>query len=139
MTTLKIGVVGYSGQKFDEEVARAALNERLSAACEGHQDVTIVAGMADVGIASIAYRIAQERGWKTLAIDCARSRKYLQFPVDDMIVIESMTRGSESETFLGECDVLVRIGGGDQAMSEMMRFKETGRPVYEFDLPPLPS
>lgn len=50
MTNLKIGVVGYSGQKFDERKARQALNRLFDQASGGRSDVTVVSGLADLGI-----------------------------------------------------------------------------------------
>ncbi len=137
--TLMIGVVGYSGQKFDGSEARHALDTLLDRARGARNDVTIVCGLADVGIAAIAYRLARARGWETFAVDCARSRKYPAFPVDDMLIIESMVRGSESAAFLETCDAMVRVGGGAQAANEIATFRSQGGPVYEYDLAALPS
>lgn len=127
---LKIGVVGYSGQKFDEDVARAALNELFDIASEDHPDVTIIAGLADVG-SPVLLTAAGEHSLSTTFA------QYTPFAVDGMIIIESMERGSESPTFLEECDVVIRVGGGDQAHTEVAQFKEMGHLVYEYDLPAL--
>lgn len=138
MTSIKIGVVGYSAQKFDEGAARTALNNLFDAASSGRHDVTVVSGLTDLGIPAVAYRIAQERGWQTAGVACAKAQDYECFPVDEQTIVGD-NWGDESETFLATCDVLIRIGGGKQSLAEVAQFKETGRPVYEFDLASLPG
>jgi len=43
--------------------------------------------------------------------------------------------GDESPTFLNSIDVLVRVGGGKQALRETAAMKASGQPVIEYDLP----
>lgn len=137
MSTLRIGVVGFSGQKFDVQEAIEIVIKAFDDVLVDHPEVIefwVVSGLADLGIQALAYREAVKRGWKTYAVDCARSAKYTAFPVDDSMIIDSMVRGSESEAFLATIDVLIRIGGGEQSHAEAQAFKETGKLTYEYGL-----
>lgn len=138
MSTLKIGVVGYSGQRFDVNEARQLLRLAYDAVVADYPDITdvwVVSGLADLGIHSIAYREAVARGWKTKAIDCQRARKYVPFPVTELVMKEGwVNRGDETFAFLQEIDVIVRIGGGLQAQDETKIFAEGGGRTYEHHL-----
>ena len=71
MNTLRIGVVGYSGQKFDEDEARRLLESALDDAVSEHpgaQRIVVVSGLTDLGIPALAYRIATARGWQTAGV-----------------------------------------------------------------------
>jgi hypothetical protein len=136
--TLKIGVAGYSGQKFDEEKAEAELNRLLDEAREGRSDVDIASGLTNLGIPAIGYRIAAARGWETTGIACSKATKYECFPVDNEIIVGDQW-GDESETFLDYIDVLVRVGGGKQTLQEVADFRERGGRVLEADLEAIPA
>lgn len=138
MTTLNIGVVGYSGQKFDENAARSALNDLLDQASDGRNDVTIVSGLNDLGIPALAYRAAHQRGWGTSGVACSKATHYNCYPVDKKVIVGD-NWGDESQTFLDTCDVLVRVGGGKQSLREVNEFRARGGRVFEFDLAAQPS
>lgn len=42
--------------------------------------------------------------------------------------------GDESELFLKNVDILVRVGGGKQSLKEVENFKLTNKPIIEYDL-----
>jgi len=135
--TLKIGVVGYSGKPFDKVIAKALLliGFKVSGAEDKDADkVIVVSGLTDLGIPSIAYNIAKERGWKTSGIACKKAAEYDKFPCDEEKIIGE-DWGDESETFLNSIDVLIRVGGGEQSMKEVKRAKEMKLQVFEYDLP----
>lgn len=138
MTNLKIGVVGYSAQRFDETEACQALDRLFDQASDGRRDVTVVSGLTDLGIPALAYRIAAQRGWRTSGIACSKATDYDCFPVNEKKIVGT-NWGDESETFLRECDVIVRVGGGEQSFAEAAQFKARGGVVYEFDLAALPG
>jgi len=134
----KIGVVGYSTQKFDTAKAQRVLNDLFDQASSGHRDVAVVSGMTDLGISGVAYRIAQERGWRTVGVACSKASDYACFPVDEGRIIGT-NWGDESQEFLRMCDVIVRVGGGKQSLAEVAQFKERGGLVYESELDVLPD
>jgi len=138
---LKIGVVGYSGQKFSKFDANRLLAEAFDAVLADHPDATdvwIVSGLTDLGIPALAYRAASVRGWKTSGIACSKAEKYDCFDVDERKIIGD-NWGDESETFLKEVNVIVRIGGGKQSLAEVKTFSENGGHTYEYDLVAIPS
>ena len=134
---LRVGVVGYSDKKFDEAIAKALLliGFKVSGAEDKDADkVVVISGLTDLGIPSIAYKIAKERGWKTSGIACKKAEEYDKFPCDEEKIIGE-DWGDESETFLNSIDVLIRVGGGEQSMKEVKKAKEMKLQVYEYDLP----
>jgi hypothetical protein len=139
--SLKIGVVGYSGQGFSEFDANRLLAEAFDAVLADHSDATdiwVVSGLTDLGIPALAYRIAAQRGWRTSVIACSKAADYDCFPVNEEKIVGA-NWGDESETFLREIDVLVRIGGGKQSLAEAKAFSETGKRTYEYELAAIPS
>ena len=135
MGELRIGVVGYSGQPFDHDKGRQLLDEAYDQLEARYPDQAkaVVSGLTDVGIPALAYRAAVERGWRTVGIACAKASKYECFPVDEKHII-GQNWGDESSTFLASIDILVRVGGGKQALQETADMKAEGRPVLEYDL-----
>jgi len=133
---LNVGVVGFSGAKFNENVAKALIAIALDVVEENNEadEYALVSGLTDMGVPAIAYRAADKRGWKTVGIACSEANDYECYDVDEKI-IEGEKWGDESKTFLDYIDVLVRIGGGKQSMEETEKAKEMGKSVYEYDLP----
>ena len=131
-----IGVVGYSGGKFNEDVAKALVAIALDVVAEdnGDKKYALVSGLTDMGIPAIAYRAADKRGWKTVGIACSQADDNPCYDVDERI-IEGEEWGDESDLFLNYIDCLVRVGGGEQSIEETKLAKEMGLPVYEYDLP----
>jgi hypothetical protein len=132
---LHVGVVGYSGGKFDEKIAKALIAIAFDIVEENHgNDNIVVSGLTDIGIPALAYRAASKRGWKTKGIACKEAEEYDLYPVDETEIVGDKW-GDESETFLNDIKVLVRIGGGEQSIDETQKAKDKKIPVYEFDLP----
>jgi len=133
---ISVGVVGYSGAKFDETIAKALMAIALDVVESNHKSdkYELVSGLTDVGIPAIAYRMAEKRGWKLVGIACSKADEYDCYDVDEKI-IEGEDWGDESKTFLDRIDVLIRIGGGKQSIEETETAKEKGIDVYEYDLP----
>jgi hypothetical protein len=147
---LRIGVVGYSGRKFDEAVARAELtrifNEEMETREADPGRIEIVSGLTNVGVPKIAYELAADFGMKTVGISASRALTADEgvFPVDKQIIVGE-NYGDESEEFVSYIDVLVRIGGGQQSRDEVEMFRERfdgddaslGRCLVEVELPEL--
>lgn len=138
MSVLKIGVVGYvrelgeAGQK-----AQHLLNQAFDAIVAANPRVTeiwVVSGLSDLGVLGIAYRTAKNRGWKTEGVACGMVHGKPWFEGIDTYTIIGQEWGDESEAFLAACDVLVRIGGGDQSLREAALFKQRGGTTYQFEL-----
>lgn len=130
-----IGVVGYMGN-FDEKEATEKLREAFQEATKGkgNEPIRVVSGLTNEGVLALAYQIAQERGWRTAGVACEEGEKYPQFNVDDKI-IKGKNWGDESQTFLDECQALIRIGGGNQSRNEAKLFKQQGKgPTYEYEV-----
>ena len=126
---LRIGVVGYSGRKFDEDVARNELERILTEEMETRETepkrIEIVSGLTNVGVPKIAYELAARLGMKTVGISASRALTSDAgvYPVDKQIIV-GQNYGDESEEFIGYIDVLVRIGGGQQSLDEVRMFRE---------------
>ena len=132
----KVGVVGYSGAKFNEDVAKALLAIAFDVVEEYNEskEYELVSGLTDVGIPGIAYRMAKRRGWKTVGLSAAEAKEYDCFPVDEEIIVGE-NFGDESKEFISYIDCLVRVGGGKQSLDETELAKKKKIPVYEYDLP----
>lgn len=132
---LNIGVTGYSAQKFDTEEAQRMLREAYDQINAQYPDriKVVVSGLTDLGIPALAYREAVSRGWKTVGIACSKAEEFPCFPVDETI-IKGSEWGQESPKFLDTLEVLVRVGGGEQAKRETVEAKSKGKKVLEYDL-----
>lgn len=127
--SLRIGVVGYSGRRFDEAVARETLRRLLAEQIENRElevkAVEVVSGLTNLGIPKIAYELAVEMGMKTVGISASRALTASSgvFPVDKQIIV-GRHYGDESQEFISYIDVLLRIGGGEQSSKEVEMFRE---------------
>lgn len=130
---MKIGIVGYSSQSFDQAKATQLLIKALLEDIGVDQNTVIVSGYTDLGIPNLAYTLALIHGWKTVGIACAKAKDYECFPCDEVQIVGE-NWGEESETFLNYIDVLVRVGGGKQSFAEVKRAKELGIPTFEYEL-----
>ena len=118
---MKIGVIGYSPQKFDESKAKKLILQGMEEM--GFQDTdSIVSGLTNIGIPKIAYQLAKEHGLETVGIACKLATDYECYPVDKKIIIGDVW-GDESQTFLNYIDVLIKVGGGKQSEQEFSKFK----------------
>jgi hypothetical protein len=132
---LKIGVTGYSAQKFDENTARSMLREAYDLIQSEYRNrsLVVISGLTDLGIPALAYREAVSRGWRTVGIACSKAAQYPCFNVNERIIVGNEW-GQESPTFLDSFDVLIRIGGGGQARRETEEAKRRGKRVLEYEL-----
>lgn len=134
-----IGVVGYSGAKFDEDIAKAllVLAFDIVEADSKSDEYAVVSGYSNMGIPKLAYEEADKRKWKTVGFSAEEAKEYELYDVDEEI-IEGEKFGDESEKFIEYIDCLVRVGGGKQSMEETQKAKDLNKQVYEYDLPEKP-
>lgn len=128
--TIKIGVVGYSGKPFDKAIAKEKLISILESLIYEYDDqnIELVSGYTNIGVPKIAYEIADELGMHTvgfsakeaLNVDCGL------YPVKKKFIVGEKF-GDESEAFIKYIDVLIRIGGGAQSLSEVLLFKDLNK------------
>lgn len=131
---MRVGVVGYSAQKFDERVGKMMVGVALNARhTEAQGALIIVSGYTNLGIPKLAYEYAKEFGYKTIGIACSKATEYECFPCNRVHIIGN-NWGDESEAFLASIDVLIRIGGGNQSKKECQRAKELGIETFEYEL-----
>ena len=129
---MRIGVVGYSAQKFDVYTAAKFISQVFDII--GMKSIPkVVSGLTDMGIPRLAYREAISRDWKTVGIACSKAYNYDCYPVDKEIIVGD-NWGDESQMFIDYIDVLVRIGGGKQSLKEVEMAKAAGKPVIEYEL-----
>lgn len=69
VTKKKVGVIGYSKQKFDKAKAKKLLRQGFRKFDVKAGD-EVVSGLTDLGIPAIAYRLADEVGATTIGIVC---------------------------------------------------------------------
>jgi len=133
---INVGVVGYSGAKFDENIAKALLAIALDIVEEemDGKEFALVSGYTDIGIPALAYRLADKRDWKTVGFSAEEAKEYDGYNVDEEI-FEGKNFGDESKKFIEYIHCLVRIGGGKQSFKEVEMAKAKSIPVFEFDLP----
>ena len=148
MTTLRIGVAGYSGQKFDEDRAQQLLEQGLNEIIAAHPEATdyvLVSGHTDYGVPALAYREAVKRGWRTKGIACGKVNekddagqpKLDLFPVDESVAVGT-NWGDESSVFLSDINVLLCVGGGKQTEEEAAKYAEQGGELHKYELKALP-
>jgi len=133
---VRIGVVGYSEQKFDTKKAAEYIKksfDKIVSTNNQDAEFTVVSGWTDLGIPSIAYKEAKSRKWHTAGIACKKALELKTFLCDQVTTVGEEW-GDESETFLNDITVLVRIGGGKQSKAETAKAKEMGIKVIELDL-----
>ena len=136
MSKLRIGIVGYSGAHFLEGKARMFIIMAYNTIAQKYPNhiFTVVSGWTNLGVPKIAYEEAQKRGWGTAGIACAEASKYSCFPVSEPPKIVGTKWGDESQTFLNDIDIMVRIGGGPQTKDETEAFRRTGKEIFEYDV-----
>lgn len=137
---INIGVIGYSSQKFDEDVAKTHIKDAFDEIEKKYKkeikdDVvfSVISGWSNVGIPKLAYEEAESRKWNTVGIACKKVDDYEKYPVKEGKKIGG-DWGDESETFLNELTVLVKIGGGKQSTKEFEKAKEMKIEVKEYEL-----
>lgn len=132
---LKIGVVGYITQKFDEEKARKLLKrifDKINGKYPKRRKV-VISMLVDLGVCSLAYREATRRRWKTVGIENQLVRTYKPFPVNEVVRAETAMHERFS-FFTIPLDVVVRIGGSnlDRELCETSRKKD--KDIFEVEV-----
>lgn len=134
---MRIGVIGYSAQSFDEDKARKLLKEAINNELKRYglsrHDIEIVSGLSNIGIPKIAYEIAKDNTIKTVGIAPREVFNYDLFPVDEQMIV-GKTFGEESEYFLNYIDMLIKCGGGKQSEREAQMAEVMGKPIVNINL-----
>lgn len=125
----RVGIVGYSGEwgtdqwSFNPDEARALIRQELWKLSEDHRGhiVEIVSGLTDIGVPKLAYEIANQFGMLTTGFAPESAQDYPHHHVDKVIYVGTGW-GDESEAFLTYCDMLIKIGGGEQSAAEFASF-----------------
>jgi hypothetical protein len=108
---MRIGVVGYSAQPFDPEMAKQRLTQAVQS-IDGVDripsiDLWVVSGLTNLGIPAIAYQAARQWDAKTMGIACEKAKDYRCYPCDRVHLI-GQNWGDESETFLASIEAMNR-------------------------------
>jgi len=132
MTTINVGLVGYSGTKFNENIAKDLIREAFDWVEQEFKGKSfcVVSGLTDLGIPALGYREADKRGWETAGVAPEEAKEYDWYNVDE-VIIEGKKFGDESDKFLSMIDVFVKVGGGKQSISEFKKAKEKGIKTWE--------
>jgi hypothetical protein len=130
---MRVGVVGYSDQKFDQNSGRELIRKAFDL-LDLKEKIEMVSGLTNVGIPAIAYEEATRRGWKTVGVACSQALDYDCFPVQEAVIV-GQSWGDESEAFLDMIDLVIRVGGGRQSRKEAHLARLQGKQVIEFELP----
>jgi hypothetical protein len=134
ISKMRIGVIGYSGQAFDEVAAQVILEQAFSVLGPNPDYMPrwwIVSGYTNLGIPKMAYAYAQAHNFRTMGIACVKAKDYECFPCERVFIV-GQEWGDESEAFLAAIDILIRIGGGKQSEKETEMARERGIPIFEY-------
>lgn len=132
---IKVGVIGYSAQKFPEGKAKQFLLDTFKSIMKKyeHSQLEIVSGYSNIGVPRLAYEIADKLGLITVGFAPKEVLNYELYPIKKKI-IKGEKFGDESIYFLKYIDILVRVGGGNQAKREWEIFKKYKKPMYFLDI-----
>ena len=134
--TLYVGIVGFSQQNFNQEDAREAIEDILDDIEDEYMndfdEIAIVSRLTNMGIAKIAYQIADDRDYETIGLAPLEAQEYPQYDVDE-IIWKGEHFGDESDYFIDYIDVFVRIGGGTKSHIEQELAEEDDLGIYEYD------
>jgi hypothetical protein len=133
---MRVGLVGYSAQKFDQSKALEYISEAFDVVEELFGAETrhiLVSGLTNLGIPRIGYMEAERRCWHLVGIACRKAADYDCYPVHERFYIGN-NWGDESARFLDSIDILIRIGGGEQSKRETALAREREILTIEYDL-----
>ena len=123
---MKIGVGGFSRSQFDKKMAILKLRNVLEKLTIGKPpaSIEIISGYTNMGVPRIAYRLADDMGFKTVGFSAKQALRVRAgvYPVKE-VILEGERFGEESQKFIEYIDILVRIGGGPQSRKEVELFK----------------
>ncbi len=136
---IRVGVVGYTAEKFDKIKAWELLKEGFEKIQSENNTnkLMVISGLTDLGIPSLAYYIARQNDWNIGGIAPEKALESRWFPMSndgDELVLSGEDYGEETPKFLDSIDVLLRIGGGVQALYETQLATKRGMKIYEYDL-----
>ncbi len=124
--TIRYGIVGYSKDHFDKNIAYGILNTVFQEIKDSNPKtiIEIVSGYTNSGIPKIAYELSKEYGFLTVGFSAQQALQVKSgtYPVDKVIIVGEKF-GDESEAFVKYIDKLIRIGGGQQSRHETVLFK----------------
>jgi len=126
----RIGFIGYSTTRFNEDKAKEIIDGIFESF---YGDEVIISGATNFGIPKLVYEKANECGMYTIGVMCNAGFGMQLARLNDLIV-EGQDWGDESEKFLSMLDVLYKIGGGNQSITEFEKAKELGIEVHEYEL-----
>lgn len=136
---LVIGVIGYA---FDEEADDSEIDYELVSmiddvvATYGSDDTEVIMVLCgiDSGVYAVAYDIAVERGYQTVGILTTTIME--SFDLLDVDETEITDDDDSTNTFLEECDVILRVGNSEIFETEKViaLAHEYDKPTIEIDL-----
>lgn len=130
----RVGICGYSAQKFNEDKARSILLANLIQLKEQYGDkLIVVSGMTWQGVPGIGYEVASALDLHTVGIACVKAKSELQFPCDAKYFVGEDWPDA-SETFIDNIDLLIRIGGGKISHKEAELAKDQGIDTIEYEM-----
>ncbi|MEL7160532.1 MAG: alpha-ketoglutarate-dependent dioxygenase AlkB [Bacteroidota bacterium] len=125
--TMRIGIVGFSRNRFDRKTARGILERELGALSKkiDPQRVEIVSGYTKSGVPELAYEVATALGCTTVGFSAKQALRVRSgvYPVDK-VILRGERFGDESADFIAYVDGLIRVGGGPQSRREVALFRE---------------
>jgi hypothetical protein len=130
----KVGFIGYSAKKFDENKAKDAIKLIFDELEPYKNQMEIVSGLTNMGIPKLVYEEAVKRGMKTVGIACEKAYDEECFDVDKKI-IKGTEWGDESDTFLKYINILIKLGGGKQTEEEYKNAKNYQNIDTQIDVP----
>ena len=123
---LKVGIVGFSKNQFDQVEARRILDLEFSNLYEKHKgrSIEIVSGYTAMGVPRIAYELADKYGFIKVGFSAKQAlRTKVGLCKVDKEIIVGEKFGDESVAFVEYINGLIRVGGGPQSRKEVTLFK----------------
>ena len=134
--TIKIGVVGFSQNHFDQNMGLKKLKKIIDQIMtnQNTKKFELVSGYTNSGVPRIAYELADTLGLITVGFSAKQALDASSgvFPVNKQIIVGNKF-GDESKAFIQYIDILIRIGGGKQSRheSELFKKKNQGKNLSE--------
>lgn len=133
---IKVGVTGFVHGYADKVQIWNAVSRGLQQIKKdtNADELLVISGLTDQGVPQAAYYIARQNGWNIggIAPACALNQKIFPLNEDgDIGRIVGRRWGDECEAFVDECDHLLLVGGGKQALDMVEIAKRDDIPVHE--------
>lgn len=132
---LKVGVNGFHARAQDKVVIWNLISRGFDRIMSetGATELHVISSLSDSGVPQAAYHIARQRGWNCGGIAPKAVMRQRIFPMNvdgDIMKIVGNRWGDESEAFINECDVLLRVGNSRQSMDEAELAEKQGKKVF---------